>query len=55
VGRVRNQYLMELMIKLPRDKQMLQHCKLEIQQQTAILHNDKKFRSVTIVPDIDPI
>ena len=55
VNRIRNQYLMELLLKLPKDGHLIQHCKLEIQQQTVILHNDKTFRSVSVVVDVDPI
>jgi len=55
VGRVRNQFLMELMLKLPKDGHTISFAKLVLQQQTAILHNDKKFRSVVIIPDVDAI
>jgi primosomal protein N' len=55
VGRVRNQFLMELLLKLPKDGHTISFAKHVIQQQTAILHNDKKFRSVVIIPDVDSI
>jgi primosomal protein N' (replication factor Y) len=55
VGRVRNQFLMELLLKLPKDGHTISFAKHVIQQQTAILHNDKKFRSVVIIPDVDAI
>jgi len=55
VSRVRNQYLYELLLKLPRDGSVIRHCKLLIQQQSAIMANDRKFRSVTIIPDVDPV
>ncbi len=55
VGRIRNQYIMELMLKLPKNGNTIAYAKQVIQQQKAILQNDKKFRSVTIVPDIDPV
>jgi primosomal protein N' (replication factor Y) len=55
VGRIRNQYLMELLMKLPKDGQTIPFAKHSIQQQTAILHNHKKFRSVVIIPDVDAI
>jgi primosomal protein N' (replication factor Y) len=55
VSRIRNQYLMELLLKLPKDTQTIQLAKQIIQQQTAILHNDKKFRSVVIIPDVDAV
>jgi primosomal protein N' (replication factor Y) len=55
VGRIRNQYIMELMLKLPRNGSTIAYAKQVIQQQKIMLQNDKKFRSVTIVPDIDPV
>jgi primosomal protein N' (replication factor Y) len=55
VARVRNQYLMELMLKLPKDAQTISFAKHVIQQQTAILQNDRAFRSVVIIPDVDPV
>ncbi|HWK05069.1 MAG TPA: primosomal protein N' [Puia sp.] len=55
VGRVRNQYLMELLLKLPKDGHTISFAKHVIQQQTAILHNDRKFRSVVIIPDVDAL
>lgn len=55
VSRIRNQYLMELLLKLPKDAHTIQLAKQIIQQQTAILHNNKKFRSVVIIPDVDAV
>lgn len=55
VNRIRNQYIMELMLKLPKNGSTIAFAKQVIQQQRAILQNDKKFRSVTIIPDIDPV
>jgi primosomal protein N' (replication factor Y) len=54
VQRVRNQYLMELLIKLPRDGHMIQKCKQAIRLAEAMLHQDKRYRSMVIVPDVDP-
>ncbi len=54
VNRIRNQYIMELMLKLPKNGSTIAFAKQVIHQQRAILQNDKKFRSVAIVPDIDP-
>lgn len=53
VNRIRNQYLMEILLKLPKDAHILTACKKMIQEQTAVLHNDKKFRSVVVIPDVD--
>jgi len=55
IARIRNQYIMELMLKLPKNGSTIAFAKQVIQQQRAILKNDRKFRSVTIVPDIDPV
>jgi len=55
VARIRNQFLMELLLKLPKDGHTIAFAKQVIQQQTAILHNDRKFRSVVIIPDVDAI
>jgi len=55
ISRVRNQYLMELLLKLPRDQQLIRTCKLELLEQIAILHNDKRFRNVIVVPDVDGV
>jgi primosomal protein N' (replication factor Y) len=55
VGRIRNQYIMELMLKLPRNGSTIAYAKQVIQQQRAIMQSDRKFRSVNIVPDIDPV
>ncbi|MGN6418573.1 MAG: replication restart helicase PriA, partial [Pseudobacter sp.] len=53
VNRVRNQYLMELMFKLPKDTALISRCKQQIQDQIAVLHHDRRFRSVVIIPDVD--
>jgi primosomal protein N' (replication factor Y) (superfamily II helicase) len=55
VGRVRNQYLMEILLKLPKDGQTIPFAKLVIRQQMAILHGHKKFRSVVVIPDVDAV
>lgn len=55
ISRIRNQYLMELLIKLPRDTKTILQCKTDILDQVAILHQEKRFAAVTIVPDVDGI
>ena len=55
VNRVRNQYIMELMIKLPKDMHLLQQCKDQILLLTAHLHQQPPFKSVVVTPDIDPL
>lgn len=55
VARIRNQFLMELLLKLPKDGHTIAFAKHAIQQQTAILHNHPKFRSVVVIPDVDAV
>ncbi len=55
VDRVRNQYIWEILIKLPKNKQLINQCKKEIRQQTIIIQSNKRYRSVSIIPDVDPV
>ncbi|HEV8283224.1 MAG TPA: primosomal protein N' [Chitinophagaceae bacterium] len=55
VNRIRNLYLMELLLKLPRDTKLIAQCKQDILHQIAILHNERSFKSVVIVPDVDTL
>jgi primosomal protein N' (replication factor Y) len=55
IGRIRNQYLMELLLKLPRDRKTISQCKKDLLEQIAILHQNKSYRSVTIVADVDVV
>lgn len=55
VNRVRNQYLFELLLKLPKDAQFIRQCKQDILQQTAIIQSNRRYRSVAIMPDVDPL
>jgi primosomal protein N' (replication factor Y) len=54
INRVRNLYLMELLIKLPRDSRTIQQCKKDILEQVAVIHQHRSFRSLVIVVDVDP-
>jgi len=55
VNRVRNQYLFELLLKLPKDAQFIGKCKQDILQQIAIIQSNKRYRSVTIIADVDSV
>ena len=55
IGRIRNQYLIELLLKLPRDGKTINRCKKDLLEQIAILHQNKSFRSVTVVADVDAV
>lgn len=55
VNRVRNQYLMEILLKLPRNTKIIGQCKKDILYQIAVLHNEKRYKSVIIIPDVDAL
>ena len=55
INKIRNLFLMELLLKLPRDTKLIVQCKQDILHQIAVLHNERSFRSVVIVPDVDPV
>ena len=55
VNRVRNQFIFELLLKLPKDTVFIRRCKDYILHQIAILQSNKRYRSVTIVPDVDAV
>ncbi|WP_143305239.1 replication restart helicase PriA [Chitinophaga vietnamensis] len=53
VARVRNNYLQEMLIKLPRETRVIAHTKQVLREYFIQLLAEKRFRSVTIVPDVD--
>lgn len=55
VDRIRNQYLWEILLKLPKDSRFIHQCKKEIHQQTVIIQSNKRYRAVVIQPDADPV
>lgn len=55
IDRIRNQYLWELLIKLPKDMQRIGHCKHMIMQQTAIIQSNKRYSSVRVIVNVDPL
>jgi primosomal protein N' (replication factor Y) len=54
VNRVRNMFLMELLVKLPKDSQLIQQFKHDLLKECANLHADQRFRKLIIIPDVDP-
>ena len=54
IGRVRNQYLSELLIKLPKEPGMSLTYKKVIRNHINLLLAEKQFRAVTIIADVDP-
>ncbi|SDC44609.1 replication restart helicase PriA [Niabella drilacis] len=54
INKVRNQYLMELLLKLPRSTRLIEQCKKDVLYHVALLHQEKRYRSVVVIPDVDP-
>ncbi len=55
VSRVRNQYIIELLLKLPKDAHFIRQCKDDILDQIAIIQSNKRYRNVQIIPDVDAV
>jgi primosomal protein N' (replication factor Y) len=53
VNRIRNQYLMEILIKLPKEPGMSLRYKAAIRNHINLLTAEKNYKSVTIVADVD--
>ncbi len=53
VNRIRNQYLMEILIKLPKEPGMSMRFKAAIRNHINRLTGDKDFKSVTVIADVD--
>ncbi len=53
VGRIRNQYLMELLVKFPLDMKQIQQYKKVIRNHFNLLLSQKQFKSVTMIADVD--
>lgn len=53
VNRIRDQYLMEILLKLPRDSGVVKECKKFILDHVAIMHSEKPFKNVVMLPDVD--
>lgn len=55
INRIRNQFMIELLLKLPRDSKLISQCKTDLLEQVAILHNEARYKSVVAVPDVDVV
>jgi primosomal protein N' (replication factor Y) len=53
VNRIRNQYLMELMIKLPLQSNTIASFKQMIRNHFNLLQTEPQFKSLTMVADVD--
>jgi primosomal protein N' (replication factor Y) len=55
ISKLRNQYLMSILIKIPRDSGHLVETKYAVLHQAELLLKEKEFRKVRVVLDVDPI
>ena len=55
VNRIRNVFLWEILLKLPREAAVITNSKLQILQQIIIIQSNPTYRSVKITPDVDPV
>lgn len=53
IGRIRNQYLMELFIKLPLDMKKIERYKKVIKNHFNLLQTEQRFKSVVMIADVD--
>ncbi len=53
VNRIRNQYLMEILIKLPKEPGMSLRYKAAIRNHINLVTGEKSFKSVTVIADVD--
>ncbi len=53
VNRIRNQYLMEILIKLPKEPGMSGRYKAAIRNHINLLATEKNYKPVTVVVDVD--
>lgn len=54
ISRIRNQHLMEILIKLPKDSRLSGYKKV-IKNQIMLLQTEKRFASVQVIADADPM
>jgi len=55
ISKIRNQYLMAILLKMVRGKSDLNEIKLHIQDTINALLKEKVFRNVKIIVDVDPV
>ncbi|HEX7013915.1 MAG TPA: hypothetical protein VF191_00290, partial [Cyclobacteriaceae bacterium] len=55
VARIRNQYLMTILVKIPRGYAGLNDIKLRIQDCVSTILKEKEYRQTKVVLDVDPV
>lgn len=54
IGKIRNEFLMTILIKIPRNQGRLSEIKSKLLEAAAQLHEVKEFRQVKVLFDVDP-
>ncbi|HNT50571.1 MAG TPA: primosomal protein N', partial [Cyclobacteriaceae bacterium] len=55
VSKIRNEFLMIVLLKIRRDQGKLHEIKNLLLQTSAFLHQLKEYRSIKIIFDVDPV
>ena len=55
IGRLRNQYIMEIMLKLPKDIKSVNHAKSAIVHHINLMLAEKQFKSILVIVNVDPV
>jgi primosomal protein N' (replication factor Y) len=55
IGRIRNQYIAECMLKLPKQQQLLHECKRYLQQGVVELLHQPAFKRTSVLIDVDAV
>lgn len=55
IGRIRNLYLMELLLKLPKNKGLGLKYKMVIRNHINFMLSEKDFKAIQVVVDVDPV
>ena len=55
INKIRNQFIMEVLFKLPKDAKTIAHCKAAIQSQFAIMQNSREYSHIITIANIDPV
>ena len=55
ISKIRNLFLMTILIKIPRGKVDLTNIKQVIQSEIDVLLREKKYRDVRVIADVDPV
>ncbi|MBA4145273.1 MAG: primosomal protein N', partial [Cytophaga sp.] len=55
ISKIRNEFLMSILIKIPRDRGRLNEIKSTILEVTTQLTHSKEFRNLKMIFDVDPV